>query len=652
MDHFQSLQQVFSQTLLRIPDYQRGYAWEEKHWQALWDDLDVLDVGAEHYTGTLVLHPSQSDPTTVTTQDGQTLKIYDIVDGQQRMTTLVILLDAIRRELETIPARKALADGLKRTYIATLDTEGQPHVKLTLNSDTRDFFERHVIADAQGNQLPSIQSSVRLAAAKKFFARLLQDNRKPYGDDKFNAWLLDLVKKITSGLKLTVYEVKQEADVGVIFEVMNNRGKILSEMEKVKNYLLYLVSKIPLKAAPKLGQDINHAWSNILGRLMASHLGSSGHENQLLRSHWITVYDPDARNWAGVDSVKEHFPRLNCRTCPAEIVEGVRKYVTTLDDFAVAYCELFSPGSSTTFGQFSDAVKQKLQHAVNKLVKLGVQVSFLPLFAAIRMKLPSDAASCLSYLELCEKYAFRIIRFHERRANAGQSWLFRQGNALYAGRTTLEEVLPQMSATLLYYSPQTRFREELTRQDDWYNWYGIKYFLYEYEEYLAHKAGLAITLPWQQFVVGDRKKPKTIEHILPQTPTPKYWQQRWTAEQRKRLTHDVGNLCITFDNSSYGNKAFPDKRGAAGQHGCYANSTLHMEKALCAHSDWTETELLARRKEMVEWALKRWHVEPAAVEVGDLGRDEEPATAVAAEEAGTLIEEVIASSSSMAGTSH
>lgn len=395
---------------------------------------------------------------------------------------------------------------------------------------------------------------------------------------------------------------------------------------------------------------MNRAWSSILGRLMASHLGSSGHENQLLRSHWITIYDPDARNWAGVESVKDRLPRLKCRASPAEIVEGVRKYVTTLDDFSIAYCDLFSPGRSGAFGQFNASTREKLQHAVNKLVKLEVQVSFLPLFAAIRMKLPNDAASCLSYLDLCEKYAFRIIRFHERRANAGQSWLFRQGHSLHAGHTTLEDVLPQMTATLLYYSPQVRFHEELNRPGDWYSWYGIKYFLYEYEEYLAHKAGLTITLPWQQFVGGDKKKPKTIEHILPQTPTPSYWQTRWTAEQRKRLTHDIGNLCITFDNSSYGNKPFPDKKGVAGQTGCYANSTLHMEKALCANSDWTEAELLARRKVIVDWALKRWHVEPNAVEVTDLGRDEEPAVVVAAEESGTLIEEALESSAAPASS--
>ena len=264
MDHFQPIQQIFSQNFLRIPDYQRGYAWEEKHWKALVGDLELLEVNAEHYTGTLVLHPAEPR-TSITTQDGHTLGVYDIVDGQQRLTTLVILLDAVRRQLESVGHRMAV--GIKNTYLVTSDVEGQPRVKLTLNRDTHAYFEGVVLGDGLG--VASVQSSRQLARAKDFFRKYLEAQRAERGDAAFTAWLVQLVQKVTSGLKLTVYVVGSQAEVGVIFEVMNNRGKPLSEMEKVKNYLLYLASKLE-----EPGGDLARAVRSL--RVQAARCSSGG----------------------------------------------------------------------------------------------------------------------------------------------------------------------------------------------------------------------------------------------------------------------------------------------------------------------------------------------------------------------------------------
>jgi len=618
MDHFQAIQQIFSQNFLRIPDYQRGYAWEEKHWKALVGDIELLEVNAEHYTGTLVLHPAEPR-TSITTQDGHTLGVYDIVDGQQRLTTLVILLDAVRRQLESVGHR--MAGGIKNTYLVTSDVEGQPRVKLTLNRDTHAYFEGVVLGDGLG--VASVQSSRQLARAKDFFRKYLEAQRAERGDAAFTAWLVQLVQKVTSGLKLTVYVVNSQAEVGVIFEVMNNRGKPLSEMEKVKNYLLYLASKIELRASRDLADEINRSWGAILQRLMAAEVSSSFHEDQMLRVHFFTVYNANVREWRDIDSIKALIPRELCRDRPADAVAKVRAYVASLDQFSVAYCEFFNPGWPAAFQQFDAATRRRVQHAVHRVATLGVQTSFLPIFASIRMRSPGDPGACAEYLDLCERYAFRVFRLLERRANAVQSWLFRQGHALYHGRITFTLLASQMRGLLLWFAPDARVKAELATPGDWYNWPGIKYLLYEYEEHLAKRAGVVPALPWEDF--NRSEKHKTIEHVLPQTPTDSYWTKRWTAEQIKRLTHDLGNLCITFDNSAYGNKPFPEKKGAVGQEGCYANSTLHAERELAGYTDWTERELLDRRQAIVDWALTRWEVEVPEADVPVVDDDEEDA---------------------------
>jgi len=607
MDHLQTIQQIFADRFLRVPDYQRGYAWGEKQLRDLIEDLEVLEAESEHYTGTLVLHPARE---TIMDEGGGTQRVYNVVDGQQRLTTMVILLAAIRREMQRL-GRTAVAEAIKKNYLITFDIESQPRPKLTLNTDTHAFFQRNILGDQPGVDGARIESENRLSEAQKLFRSYLEEQRAALGDARYPDWLILLQRKVTDRLKLTVYEVKQEADVGVIFEVMNNRGKQLSEMEKVKNYLLYVASKIPMEAAQRLARDINEAWHRILARLMEANASSSAHEDQMLRAHWLMVQSYETKKWKGNDSIKEQFSLKKYRGQHAELLGLVAEYVAQLDDFSVAYCDLMKPGRSSAFSRFTDSESRRsLQLAATKLGRLETLVSFLPLFGAVRVRHSDDAAACLRLLELGEKYAFRVFRSAQRRANAGQSTLFKLGHELFHGRTSLEAALTEIQGLLLYYAPTNEFLKSLDEPADWYGRYSLTYFLYEYEAHLAGVRGEAPKLTWEDFNRSDKKK--TVEHILPQGPDKPYWRERWTPEQIARYTHDIGNLCLTFDNSSYSNKAFPDKKGTAGQGVGYANSTLFMEKKLAIYADWTETELLARRKEIVSWAAKRWHVDAAS----------------------------------------
>jgi hypothetical protein len=163
--------------------------------------------------------------------------VFHIVDGQQRLTTTVLLLDVIRREVAGA-GRTKLAEGIKKNYLSVAEFHsGHPLYKLTLNEDTQDFFVNNVLSDDPGPEGPEIQSQERLLKAKNHFTDYLASQKMELGEG-YGQWLLDLYNKITSQLKVSLYEVESSAEVGIIFEVMNNRGKPLSELEKVKNYLV------------------------------------------------------------------------------------------------------------------------------------------------------------------------------------------------------------------------------------------------------------------------------------------------------------------------------------------------------------------------------------------------------------------------------
>ena len=88
----QSLQDLLHNRIFRVPDYRRGYAWDEQQVGEFLDDLDLLDATRYHYTGTSVLHqPSDGKP--MMDNEGNSYVETDIVDGQQRLTTIVLLID-------------------------------------------------------------------------------------------------------------------------------------------------------------------------------------------------------------------------------------------------------------------------------------------------------------------------------------------------------------------------------------------------------------------------------------------------------------------------------------------------------------------------------------------------------------------------------
>src|SRR5215218_631094 len=143
---------------MRVPDYQRGYAWDVRNWDDFLDDLDLLEPGKQHYTGTLVLH-SPNGGRQRRDEEGRNYEIFHIVDGQQRLTTIVLLLDALRREVARVGKLK-LAEGIKKNYISVPDFDyGRPLFKLQLNRDTHDYFVNNWVCPVSTDCLPLSHST-------------------------------------------------------------------------------------------------------------------------------------------------------------------------------------------------------------------------------------------------------------------------------------------------------------------------------------------------------------------------------------------------------------------------------------------------------------------------------------------------------------
>ena len=612
-----SVAQIFNERLFVIPDYQRGYAWRQKQCEELMEDIELLPDKKEHYTGTLVLHPQlKQDPASA--KDGKLYHYYHVVDGQQRLTTLTILLRVLRQAIHEA-GDEDLASGIRTSFLFAKRKApaAEPLFKLTLNQDCRDFFVQNILAEKPDLLGERIASHSRLAEARRYFEKYFSDKQQELDDpDQYLEWLEEVHEKITQRLKVSLYEVDTAADVGVIFEVMNNRGKPLSELEKVKNYLLYLTSKLQISSddAEAMSRRVNEAWRVIFETLMAARLGSES-EDQLLRAHWFMACDPSKKDWDGSSSIKARFSLKNYPDNHDELYADVAAYVASLQNSALAFADIEAPSRSMAFHSVADnGLRQRIGYWSIRLRRLNTTASFRPLLLACRLRYHRGVkvAHYEELVSLCEKYAFRVYNgIEKRRADTGQAALFRFAHSLYTEELAFDELLIELKANLAYYCDDDDFQASLDLDDDdkeeRYHWSALRYFLYEYEEHLLTKSGNPMVVPWEEF--SRRDLAETIEHILPQTPTGKYWTSRFTPRQRKIYAHNLGNLCLTFNNSAYSNHGFDVKKGpCTAPAKCYANSVLAQERELAKQKEWTPAAIRTRRAQLIEWALTRWAV--------------------------------------------
>lgn len=611
MDLTKTVADVLVPRILRIPDYQRGYSWQREHVQDFLDDLRLLEDGQRHYTGTLVLLGSTSP---VVDDHFNALAMADVVDGQQRLTTVALLIDALSRAIAASGDEQA-ATGLHRQFLAT-SKGGAPLLKLQVQSDAKDVWQS--LIGGKPIDVPTTVAGKRLLDASRQIREHVDALVAAEGPDAARA----LSEKVITKLQFTLYELDSQAEVGVVFETLNDRGKPLTELEKVKNYLLFLAARLEEKQREALAQRINDAWSSIYHLLLEVAAVSSAGEDQFLRAHWLATEDPVPVRWRGTKSVKERYARERYLAHPDLLIEEVGAYVGSLRRAARSYADSLRPDVQA-FAEFGAlAAKARTIHA--RLSRAGTVAAFQPLMIAMREVAPTRGDAYVEALELCLRYAVRTYLIAGYRADAGQTRLYRLANDLVTEHIQVDGVAEALRRLVHDYGSDDVVRKRLLDTDgNWYRWGGLSFFLYEYETSLLKGAKFDVDYAYFE----NAKREKTVEHVLPQTASSPYWTSRFDASQRDRLTHALGNLVLTLDNSSYSNKDFPLKRGAAGpgepHRACYAQAPLRQEQELASLDDWGPSEILDRQQRLAEWALSWWAVDVPHFGSAETVQDEE-----------------------------
>ncbi len=591
-----TLTSLFAEAIYQIPDYQRGYAWEEKQWKDFIQDIDALvdeDV-TSHYTGTVVVYAARN--ARVLDYGTKRLRVVDVVDGQQRLTTsclyLAVIIRALLRKGESAYERE-IPDFLYSGAVC----------KLALNNDTGDVFY-DLLKTGSANTAAQTPHEKRLIAAYTRFQGHVNAQLTARGPNGV-AYLKELYHAITQKLSFTFYEVEEEHEIGMTFELMNSRGKGLSVLELLKNYLMHWVSRNEPDARERstLTTLINKNWKDAY-----TNLGScTGDEDQCLRIAWTLYCSYSTANWTGYDGFKgdDYIPlrTFSAKRTKADTRAFIARFADGLAEISLHYACVISPTKVNTVSADELLWLTKIHHT-------GNIANFLPLMVAARKSRLAGSISEADYIALLkalECFAYRVFLYNGRRSNAGKSSFYRWGSEIFTQSKPLHDVIASVHWLTRYYAPEDAFTAKTAGLGNWYATRNrLRYTLYEYELHLLATEGRGKDpdLKWEQ--LND----STIEHILPQTPNENSrWKAVWSSDDFNLCLHDIANLVLTQNNSSYRNFEFSRKKGQPGQSPSYSNSDIRQERKLARFSDWTRKEFDERRAELEAWINQRWKTE-------------------------------------------
>jgi Uncharacterized conserved protein len=610
-----SLNDIFERRLLRIPDYQRGYAWVESQLEAFWDDIMQLDMSRVHYTGVITLEPVAKKIWSHWSNDEWLIEDvgftpYYVVDGQQRLTTSMILLQAIfesvsadtqlnYQSVENLRKRFILfkADnGIQESYIFGYEKDNPSDEYLR----TR-IFGMHSPSDLHQETL----YTYNLNTAKKYFLEKLSQLQLEE--------IAVIYKKLTQKLKFNLYEIDDEIDVFVTFETMNNRGKPLTSLELLKNRLIYLSTLFTDNSGrEKLRSNINDAW-----KTMYEYLGKNPDhplsDNSFLRNHWTMYFKYSRRK--GDDYIKylldEKFSARNITNPKNETeklsIEEISEYVKSLQQSIVYWFYIHNPFYPETHTQ-----NEQNRIYLDRLWRLSFR-SFRPLIlAAFVSKQKIEDINLL--LNAAERYNFALFNLSQRRSNTGDSEFFGMARDLLLGKTSMPDVINVINRWVDYYYDPDKFLQHIEdiykiERDGFYHWDGLRYVLYEHEQHLREKGKNATNkLSWATLNT-HKNDHVTVEHVFPQTPTDPYWVKHFghfDAHQQRLLTHSLGNLLplSRSKNSSLQNISFDLKKNNGNGVGYYNGSVSENEIALSP--DWTAETIVKRGLDLLAFIENRW----------------------------------------------
>ena len=544
----------------RIPRFQRDYSWTNEEWEDLWMDLlGTLKAEGEaaHYMGYLVLQSADD-------------KTFDVIDGQQRLTTISIIVLAVLKSIQRLidagndaEANKRRKEQIQQTYVGYLDPVtlvARP--KLSLNRNNNNYFQTYLVPLGHLPQRGFRASEHQLRKAFEWFDKRVADYLKASTGDE-GMRLAKLVEDISDRLFFTVITVTDELNAYKVFETLNARGVRLSATDLLKNYLFSVLDR---------GGETDHElrnledrWEAIVGRLQSENFPD------FLRVHWNSRR-PFARQ-------ADLFKTIRAQVVTPEVVFLLlREMEEDLD----TYLALSSPEPSDW--------SQEDKKLASFLKTFRVRQPFPLLLAAKRMFDAPDFTGLLRATVVISM-RFNVIGSY---STAEQERKYNEVAERIAKKdlTTLGSALQAMRSI---YPDDTAFRaafaEKTIRTTDSRNNRVVRFILCALEKHLS---GQDYSFTSDAF---------NIEHVLPQN-APDGW-GGFGNDDAEALVYRLGNMTLleAGANRDLGTVAYDQKRAN------YEQSSFAITKKLANDNvEWTPERIAAQQNWMAMQATSIWRI--------------------------------------------
>ncbi|MEX2650006.1 MAG: DUF262 domain-containing protein [Alphaproteobacteria bacterium] len=588
-----------------VPLFQRPYVWErEAQWEPLWDDIvrvaDRLlarELPRAHFLGASVQDKPDAPP--------GVLETWTLIDGQQRLTTLQILLQAFCDAvagLELEPYRQALIKMTRNDH--PLATKAHEAFKVwPTNADRLDFRTTMEAGSPNG-----VRRAIDKSLTVESVGRLIPDAYL-FFHDKALEWLGDgeaaaaradtLYRALRQHVRIVVIDLDEKDDAQVIFETLNARGTPLLAADLIKNALLQGVITDGIDPEDAYEQHWRHIdddpgyWRKEVGR---------GHAKRprvdTFLQHYLIL---TSRNEVAAAHLYTEFIELDTKGAKADPPVPPAKRMAEISRFAKLYRRLDTREASPRARLFLERLAT---------MDIGATYPFL-----LRLFDRFGAAENVVNAVLGDLESFLVRRMVCRLSTRGYGRVFLdlletlEGDAAGApGR--LSQALIAHTAEVDRWPDDEEFGaawrdysiyENLTRPR-------VRLTLEALER--AMRGPLAET--------EDVPKYLTVEHIMPQA-----WETHWPlsgldvpaveANARRKLIHTIGNLTLLNDklNPLVSNGPWTSSDGGnAKRNGIKENSVLFLNKAICEREVWDDKTIRARSEELLALAKGIWPRQP------------------------------------------
>ncbi len=551
--------------LFRIPEFQRAYSWEKKQRSDLFGDLLKLKNNNEekhHFMATIVcLKTTKKEDI-----DADEYNVFDVVDGQQRLTTLIILLKAVS---------KALSKKKDKTSIKAVSNLEELLVKgdrrlilLQTNHDSSFIFKKYL----DTGKIKDIKS-VKTAAERNLIEAFIEC------EDFVEKWANDLIvflKILKNRLDFIFYMIEDEGAVYTIFEVLNSRGLEVDWLDKCKSMLMGIAyEKLPKTSRSENIDELHKVWTNIYKVIGLRKV--PGHE--ILRfAATLKHPDPQSKILAAEHSM-EYF-REFCEKNPKSIVD------ISLEIFEI-----------------SKNLEQLYGNSRLKAVTDIVQARLLAV--SILMSETFNKKEEKDLLEEWEKVTFRIFGLCGKDARTAVAPYTKIAQIIIQNNLSKNDVVAEIKE-IGEDNSDFQIQEavkNLENTDCYSGWSDdLRYFFYRYEEFLANEEKSSISKEiWDQ--IWFKSPTTTIEHIFPQSPGKEWKGKMGRGQKWEKHVHRLGNLMILPPgiNSKAGNKSFVDKKKIYKK-----NYHLKLMKEVINKRDWNLKAIIEREKKLIAWAENTW----------------------------------------------